>query len=141
MSIDDLYPGTLDGPNRFSPFGELVSDGKALRELESDAFAERWLYRREGWNSAMTEEQAATINAFFVAIEMEFIAVRNEVATDPDRFPFPVSFYDERLLQIRRDSGALDFIAQARPETHDYVQTRSKMPCPLPPLPQPRAAA
>lgn len=112
---------------RYSPFGSLVSDGRALRELEGETLAERWFSSYGGG--------IASINAFFTEIEIEFLREREAAALEP-RSTHPGDYYDELLLDIYRSQEARQLVARARQVFHPYIRLRAKLPMPLPPLPK-----
>ncbi len=120
-------PPTASKGNRYSPFGSLVSDGSALRELEGEALISRYLASYEGG--------LQTINAYFSAIETEFLAEREDAAINPDAIHAP-DYYDEVLLNICRRDAARHLLVRARSVFHRFIKLRMQLPMGLPETPK-----
>ncbi len=102
---------------RFSPFDNCSDDTESLREFEGAAWTEQWFASYEGGIS--------TINAYFAAIEAEFIGLRKESQSNS---------YDELMLDVWRSQKAAELLVRAKAEFHPYIQERAKLPCELPPI-------
>ncbi len=111
---------------RFSPFGSLVSDGRALHELEGAAQMERWFSTYSG--------RCASINVAFAELEAEFQATREAAALKPD--PHPAAFFDQIILRIWRNHLARQLTVRTCAELWPYIEARSKVPVQLPALEQ-----
>ena len=124
MMAEVVQVAASEGRRR-SPFGEAVTNGRELRELENECFLERY--------TSTFEAHLVIVDGGFSEFEEAFRKERRAVADDPS-FPPADSSHDLFMLQLRRNNLAAQMIRESNERFHKFIIKRSEKPIELPPV-------